>query len=81
MFRQRHVRNQEEALSGSGRNAQAYVKASNPEISDGFAIVALSGDTLAVDAFHEDSCATGFNGDQGNNGCLEAGAVYVYVAQ
>ena len=61
---------------------QAYLKASNTGIDGLFGIsVALSGDTLAVGAPHEDSCATGINGDQTNNGCLGAGAVYVYVAQ
>ena len=59
---------------------QAYVKASNTETIDFFGVsVALSGDTLAVGAHSEDSCATGINGDQTNNGCPEAGAVYVFT--
>src|SRR5215208_4266900 len=59
---------------------QAYLKASNTERSDLFGSqVALSGDTLAVGAGHESSCASGINGDQGNNGCEFAGAVYVFV--
>jgi hypothetical protein len=58
----------------------AYVKASNAERSDLFGTqVALSGDIMAVGAWHESSCATGHNGDQTNNGCEFAGAVYVFV--
>ncbi|HSF70633.1 MAG TPA: hypothetical protein VLA47_09625 [Nitrospira sp.] len=59
---------------------EAYVKASNAERSDLFGTeVALSGNTLAVGAWHESSCATGTNGDQNNNGCEFSGAVYVFV--
>ena len=58
---------------------QAYVKASNPEGQDYFGnYIALSGDTLAVGAYQEDSCATGINGIQ-TNGCTNAGAVYVFT--
>jgi len=68
---------------------EAYIKASNPggaggpvgpfDSGDGFgASVAISGDTLAVGS-GEDSCALGINGDQMNNGCLGAGAVYVFT--
>ena len=65
---------------------QAYIKASNAQggalvaPSDSFGTsVALSGDTLAVGASGEASCATGINGDQTNNGCSFAGAVYVFT--
>jgi FG-GAP repeat len=59
---------------------EAYVKASNAERPDLFGTqVALSGNTLAVGAWHESSCATGVNGDQSNNGCEFSGAVYVFV--
>lgn len=59
---------------------EAYVKASNAERPDLFGTqVALSGNTLAVGAWHESSCATGVNGDQNNNGCEFSGAVYVFV--
>ena len=44
---------------------QAYLKASNPEISDTFGwSVGASGDTVVVGAPNEDSGATGVNGDQ-----------------
>ena len=60
---------------------QAYVKASNTDPIDQFGFtVALSGNTLAVGAPGEASCATGVNGDQTNNSCGAAGAAYVYVA-
>src|SRR5689334_9698038 len=44
---------------------QAYIKASNTDAGDQFGVsVALAGDTLAVGAHHEDSNATGVNGNQ-----------------
>jgi hypothetical protein len=59
---------------------QAYIKASNTEAEDFFGDTqVLSGDTLAVGAYQEASCATGINGDQTNNNCPAAGAVYVYT--
>ncbi|MEX0731784.1 MAG: cadherin-like beta sandwich domain-containing protein [Aquisalimonadaceae bacterium] len=59
---------------------QAYVKASNPGAFDAFGYsVALSGDTLAVGAFGEDSIATGIGGDESNNDALESGAAYVFT--
>jgi hypothetical protein len=58
---------------------QAYLKASNPDISDNFGgSVSLFGDTLAVGAIYEDSAATGVNGHQTNNSAGESGAVYVF---
>jgi len=58
---------------------QAYVKASNAGTGDLFGTaIAVSGDTLVVGAPSESSCATGIGGDQSNNGCTNAGAVYVY---
>jgi len=60
---------------------EAYVKASNTDISDGFTKVAYSSDgkTMAVSATGEDSNATGIDGEQGNNGAATAGAVYVFT--
>jgi len=59
---------------------QAYVKASNTNAADVFgSSVALSGDTLAVGAFAEDSAATGINGNQTDNSVRMAGAVYVFT--
>ena len=49
------------------------------DAGDGFGnSVALSGDTLAVGAYIEDSSATGVNGDQTDNSAYAAGAVYVF---
>jgi hypothetical protein len=62
---------------------QAYVKASNSYILDGFGgfecPVALSGDgaTLAVGS-RDGSNATGIGGDQVDNSAALAGAVYLY---
>jgi hypothetical protein len=59
---------------------EAYIKASNTGTGDAFGrSIALSGDTLAVGAFHEDSAATGIDGDQTDNGTIDAGAVYVFT--
>ena len=58
---------------------QAYLKASNPDIQDYFGIsVALSGDTLAVGAYLEDSSTVGADATPDNNGS-NSGAVYVFV--
>ncbi len=59
----------------------AYVKATNTRIDHGFGIaVALTGDTLAVGAYKEDSCATGVNGSPTtyDPDCDWTGAVYIY---
>ena len=59
---------------------QAYLKASNTGIGDNFGFsVAVSGDTIVVGAFSEDSNATGVNGDQANNSAQDSGAAYVFV--
>jgi len=58
---------------------QAYLKASNTDLGDQFGrSVALSGDTLAVGGYLEDSNATGVNGNQANNESIASRAVYVY---
>ena len=65
--------------SGDHWAQRAYLKASNPDVGDSFGFsVALSSDglTLAVGAPHEESAATGVNGDQSDNGRSRAGAVY-----
>jgi hypothetical protein len=59
---------------------QAYLKASNTAAFDGFGdSVAISGDTVVVGAPHEDSNATGVNGNQTDNSMFDAGAAYVFV--
>jgi hypothetical protein len=70
--------------SGTQWAHQAFIKASNTDLGDRFgSVVALSGDTLAVQAFGEGSAATGINGDQTDNSATNSGAVYVFrrVAQ
>jgi len=58
---------------------QAYLKASNTAADYRFGnAVALSGDTLAVGAYAEDSAATGVNGNQFDNSASDAGAVYIF---
>ena len=41
--------------------------------------VAVSGDTVVVGAYGEDSSATGVNGYSGDNGASDSGAAYVFV--
>jgi hypothetical protein len=61
-------------------NQQAYLKASNTDGGDFYGnAVAVSGDTVVVGAWYEDSNATGVNGDQTNNLAAMSGAAYVYV--
>jgi hypothetical protein len=58
---------------------EAYVKASNPGADDLFGIdVALHGDTLVVGGFHENSNATGVDGNQSDESADDAGAAYVF---
>ena len=66
--------------SGTSWTQQAYVKASNAGMSDLFgASVSVSGDTLAVGAYQEDSQASGVNGDGSNNSIVDSGAAYIFV--
>jgi hypothetical protein len=68
--------------TGATWTQQAYIKASNTEAADWFGIaVTLSGDgnTLAVGAPREASAATGIGGNEGDNGAVQAGAVYVFT--
>jgi hypothetical protein len=59
---------------------QAYLKASNTGANDFFGLsVSMSGDTIAVGACHEDSNATGANGNEADNSALNAGAAYVFT--
>lgn len=61
---------------------EAYIKAPNAGISDSFGrSVSLSGDTLAVGAYGEDSSqntVTNGAGSSSDNGALDTGAVYIF---
>jgi hypothetical protein len=59
---------------------QAYLKASNTDADDNFGCsVSISGDTVVVGAYGEDSNATGVNHpNQGDNSVSYAGAAYVF---
>ncbi|MDF1839222.1 MAG: FG-GAP repeat protein, partial [Planctomycetota bacterium] len=58
---------------------QAYLKASNTDVGDGFGFsLALSGDLLVVGAFQESSNASGVDGTQSNNSSPDSGAAYVF---
>jgi hypothetical protein len=66
--------------NGATWGQQAYVKSSNPDSNDWFGLsVAVSGDTLVVSGFGEDSSSTGVNGNQADNSASMAGAAYVFV--
>ena len=65
--------------SGTGWIQQAYLKASNSGAEDRFgSSLAVSGDTLVVGAFGEDSSTTGVNSTS-NNSSSNSGAAYVFV--
>jgi hypothetical protein len=65
--------------TGSAWTHQAYLKASNTGANDVFGAVAISGNTVVVGAYAEDSAASGVNGDQASNGAIDSGAAYVFV--
>ncbi len=66
--------------SGTNWSQQAYLKASNTGQGDNFGwSVAVSGDTVVVGAYREDSSATGVNGNQSDNSAVDSGVAYVFV--
>ena len=67
--------------TGTTWTQQAYIKASNTGAGDEFGrSVAISGDTLAVGAYREDSNGTGVNsGTEADNSLPDSGAVYVFT--
>jgi len=66
--------------TGIAWSQQAYLKASNTGTADNFGqSVAISGDTVVVGAYFEDSNATDVNGNQTNNSAAESGAAYIFV--
>ena len=67
--------------NGNVWSQQAYLKASNTGSNDYFGgSVAVSGDTVVVGAYNEDSGATGVNGNQGDALAGEhSGAAYIFV--
>jgi hypothetical protein len=66
--------------TGTTWTQQAYLKASNTESNDFFGrAVAVSGDTVVVGIWSEDSNATGVNGDPTDNSATNSGAVCVFV--
>jgi hypothetical protein len=65
---------------GETWSQQAYLKASNTGAGDGFGwSVAISGNTIVVGAYQEDSNATSINGSGSNNSASAAGAAYVFT--
>ena len=68
------------AWDGTSWHQEAYLKACNTETKDFFGTsVAISGDTVVVGAYQEDSLAAGVNGAHGDNRAWSAGAAYVFV--
>jgi hypothetical protein len=66
--------------NGTTWTQQAYLKASNTGNADVFGwSVAVSGDTVVVGAYQEESNATGVNGNEADNSLSQAGAAYVFV--
>jgi len=66
--------------TGTIWSQQAYLKPSNTGSNDNFGFsVAISGETVAVGAYAEDSATTGVNGPQFDNSGTNSGAAYVFV--
>ena len=58
---------------------QAYLKATNADVVDFFGgSVAIFGELVVVGAPHEDSNATGINGNQSDNSAPQSGAAYIF---
>jgi hypothetical protein len=67
--------------SGNTWTEQAFIKASNPDLQDWFAVnLAVSGDgnTVLVGSPMEDSRARGVGGEQQDNSATESGAAYLF---
>ena len=68
--------------NGGTWTEQAFIKSSNPGLTDWFAVrMALSGDgnTLAVSAPNENGSSKGINGKQDDDSADDAGAVYFFT--
>lgn len=66
--------------SGTTWTQKAYLKASNARASDYFGTsVAVSGGTIVVGAYGEDSNATGVNGGQADSSAMDSGGAYIFV--
>jgi len=68
--------------NGNTWTEQAFIKASNPGLTDWFAVrMALSGDgnTLAVSAPNENGGSKGMNGNQSDDSADDAGAIYFFT--
>ena len=69
------------ARNGASWVEQAFLKASNPDLEDWFAVrLAINGDgsRVVVGAPMEDSAANGVNGPQDDDSAEDSGAAYVY---
>jgi hypothetical protein len=68
--------------SGTTWTQEAYLKASNTGAGDHYGhTVDVSGTTVVVGAYLEDSSATGVDGNQSSNDATDAGAAYVYLRE
>lgn len=68
------------ARTGATWSQQAYLKASNTDAEDFFGVaVAISGETVVVGAYAEDSGSVGSDVDQNDDSAVDAGAAYVFV--
>ena len=66
--------------NGTTWSQQAYLKANNTGAGDRFGeSVSVSGDTIVVGAYREDSNATGVDGDGSDNSAVDSGGAYVFV--
>jgi FG-GAP repeat protein len=70
-------------LGAQGSDAavlQNVLRAAEPDVNDYFGFsLDVSGDRAVLGAWHEDSAATGVNGDQSDESMTQAGCAYIFV--
>jgi hypothetical protein len=65
--------------NGTAWSQHAYLKASNAGAGDQFGLsVSVSGATIVVGAYADDSSATGVSGNQADNSASDSGGTYVF---
>ncbi len=70
----------QKAIKNLITNEDSYIKSFNPDSGDNFGwSVAVSGDTVVIGAYNEQSDSNGSNTSDGSDNTITSGAVYVFV--